>query len=94
MKPYPPELDKNLQRVEKMSDQLGMPIDEDIKLLVAVLWSNDVPTSNSCGGHADRRNGGPFIEIESPDASKLERSLHMIHDDKKKSVLHEVTRIN
>lgn len=93
---YTPELVKNLQKAETITDRLGLPIDDDIKLLVATLWSHDVPTSNSCGGHVDRRNGGPFVEIESSDVLERQRRLALIRDDEgeRMQLMRDIKRIN
>ncbi len=54
-----------LQKVDKTVDKLGRPIDEKIKLTVAALWALGFYTSNSCGGHKEYRNGGPFVYVIS-----------------------------
>lgn len=73
---YPPDISEKIQQVETITDKLGKPIDEGMKLLVAVLWTHDITTDNSCEGHNDRRTGGPFVGIVSPDALELEQHLY------------------
>jgi len=57
--------------VEKITDALGLGIDEDIKDSVVAVKAHDFPTSASCEGHlSDRENDRPFlypsIDIEEP----------------------------
>lgn len=58
-------------RVEKITDALGLGIDEKIKDSVIAVKAHDFPTSASCEGHlSDRENDRPFlypsIDIEAP----------------------------
>lgn len=64
------KLTPHLRQVESVTDRLGKPIDNNIKLLIAVLWAHGFITDNSCGGHIEYRNGGPFIWFSSQTAKQ------------------------
>lgn len=56
------------ERVDRIIDKLGHPIDENIKDMVAILNAMDFPTTSSCGGHVSGEGavGFPYIEIYIP----------------------------
>lgn len=72
---YPTELKRQLVKVDSIRDGLGKPIDENIKFLVAALRACGFTTTNSCGGHIERRTGGPYVSIESYETRELEPAI-------------------
>ncbi len=57
-----------LADVEQLKDKLGKGVDENIKESVASFLVNELPTSQSCGGHLERRFGkmrkiAPYIGV-------------------------------
>jgi hypothetical protein len=50
-------------RVDKITDTLGMPVDEGIKETVIVLNLLGFPTVQSCEGHAERGVCGPWVDM-------------------------------
>jgi hypothetical protein len=67
----PAIVQQELQKVALLSDKLGRPIDEGIRLTVAALRVHNFVTSQSCEGHLERKTAGPWVDIESPDAQRL-----------------------
>lgn len=63
-------LETNLQKAEKTTDRLSKPLDPGIKRAVALLWTLGFDTENSCYGHDQYANGGPFIWITSQNWQK------------------------
>lgn len=52
-----------LKKLEAISDNLGMLIEENIKETVAAFNVNEIPTSGSCGGHLeDDRLRYPYVQ--------------------------------
>jgi len=66
------------ERVNKLVDKLGRPIDPDILDTVAILQAHSIHTIGSCEGHADRPTGGPYVLFSAPNAKK--------YDDAKKTL--------
>lgn len=50
-------------RVDKITDKLGMPVDEGIKETVIVLNLLGFPTVQSCEGHTERGVCGPWVDM-------------------------------
>ena len=65
------ELKKIRERVDKMADALGKPVEEGIKETVTMLNAFDLITSGSCQGHLGR-GIGPWVEIY-PRVPKVEK---------------------
>lgn len=66
------DLEHELAQLQKITDKLGMPIDDGIRLPVAVLRIHGFVTTGSCEGHLGRKTHGPYITLESPDAAQYE----------------------
>lgn len=56
---------KTLENLDHIVDLLGKPIDENIKLVVASLNANGIPTVGSCGGHTEERLSFPYVYGEA-----------------------------
>jgi hypothetical protein len=53
------------EKIDKITDRLGMPIEEGIKETVVMLNAFGLRTSQSCEGHIDRKPiGGPSVLIK------------------------------
>lgn len=59
------------QRVTRMVDALGQPIDAGIRDTVIVLNFLGINTLASCEGHLDHGTGAPWVDIGSSDARPL-----------------------
>lgn len=57
--------------VEKITDGLGKGVDNDVKHIVTALRLWNFPTSGSCGGHLNRAESYPWIEIYAPEQEEL-----------------------
>lgn len=71
----PRKVKDELKKVDKIHDRLGMTVDEEVRLLVAVLRCHNFVTTASCGGHLERKTTGPYIDIKSAEGLTLERKL-------------------
>ena len=73
------ELPKSIQdqliEVDKITDRLGMPVDEGVRLLVAALRAHGFVTADSCEGHEDRRTNGPRVWLTPGENKALKRKL-------------------
>ncbi len=58
------EWDETTRKVESITDDLGKPVDSQIKETVAAFMVNDLDTSGSCEGHLDRGRPYPFIHVD------------------------------
>lgn len=67
-------------RVAGITDRLGMPVDEPIFELVVMLNLLGFQTTGSCGGHADRTTGGPYVVFESKKAQKIAEQVRLSKD--------------
>jgi hypothetical protein len=54
--------DQQLALLARMTDGLGMQVDENIKETVVGFNLNGFPTSSSCGGHVDDQLSFPYIQ--------------------------------
>ncbi|MBU3964678.1 hypothetical protein KJ591_00160 [Patescibacteria group bacterium] len=68
------EADKELkgirEKIDKMTDKLGMPIDEGIKEAVVMFNAFDIKTTQSCEGHLEegaRLTPGIMVQPETPE---------------------------
>ncbi len=77
------EIEKNrvweetMKKIEKITDNLGYPIDKNIREAVIASKLLGVETSSSCEGHIN--NIGlrpPYIEIQSPDQPERWRGVN------------------
>jgi hypothetical protein len=57
-------LNKLRKKVDKITDALGMPIDEGIKEAVIMFNAVGLYTSSSCEGHLDHGFPAPWIDVE------------------------------
>lgn len=55
------------KRVNEITDNLGMPIDERIKNTLVGLLINNIETTGSCEGHKKDGEQFPWIDIETPE---------------------------
>lgn len=55
-----------LEKVERLRDTLGFPIDPNIRETVVALNLSGMATSASCQGHIDRGRGAPWVTVEAP----------------------------
>jgi len=63
-------LNKLRKKVDKITDALGMPVDEGIKEAVIMFNAVGLYTSASCEGHLDRGLPAPWIDVEAPNEPK------------------------
>jgi hypothetical protein len=63
-------LNKLRKKVDKITDALGMPVDEGIKEAVIMFNAVGLYTSGSCEGHWDHGLPAPWIDVEAPDEPK------------------------
>ena len=63
-------LDKLRKKVDKITDALGMPVDEGIKEAVIMFNAVGLYTSASCEGHLDHGLPAPWIDVEAPNEPK------------------------
>src|SRR3712207_1504419 len=59
--------------VNRITDRLGMPIDEGIKETVVALNVLGINTVASCEGHFDRGTGAPWVAIGARGVEEVER---------------------
>ncbi|MBL7154981.1 MAG: hypothetical protein ISS88_00545 [Candidatus Portnoybacteria bacterium] len=66
------KLQKIHEDVERITDNLGKPVEQEIKETVVMFKAFDLPTSDSCEGHsleerkkegAERRSSAPYVEV-------------------------------
>lgn len=62
--------DEQRKKVDRLTDGLGMPLDEGIKEIVVALNVYGFQTCMSCEGHADRACSYPWVWIEQPSTKK------------------------
>ena len=55
------------ERVSRMVDRLGKPVDKGIAETIIVLNLLGIPTRQSCAGHLKWGVGAPWVDIESKD---------------------------
>jgi hypothetical protein len=72
---YPKQITDELIKVNKLTDRLDMPVDPDIKLLVAALHCHGFETTSSCEGHLDRGRG-PYVHIETSTAMDVYEQIN------------------
>lgn len=63
------------ERMSKVCDRLGKPIDAGIMNICVGLVANDVNTTFSCEGHLDRGEAYPWVRVGADDVSDLEQEL-------------------
>jgi len=66
------------QKVSKLTDKLGKPIDRGILDTVTILRACGIHTIGSCEGHVDRPTGGPYIIFRSPNAKKYDDAKNVL----------------
>lgn len=71
--------ERKLTEINQITDKLGMPIDEGIKEIVALLQLNGINTTGSHEGKIDRYPI-PYVDIESPDIAELEEKFESLED--------------
>ena len=71
-------LRRELSKIEEITDGLGMPIDEGIRLPVAALRIHGFVTTGSCEGHPNRRTHGPYVILNAPDAAEYESKMRSV----------------
>ncbi len=52
-----------MRKVERLTDAIGMPVDDGIKTVVCGLRLLGIPTRASCEGHDDRASSYPWVDI-------------------------------
>jgi hypothetical protein len=89
-----------LQKVSRITDNLGMHIDEKIKLLVVALNLMGFNTRQSCEGHTDHSMGSPWVDIAPPNQpdERFVREKHILNQVAKKlgfkETLEEIRKTN
>ena len=76
--------------VNKITDGLGMPIDEGIKETVVAFRVSGFPTTGSCEGHLNRGTSYPWVDI---DVSELENFKKINSAKDKASVWRKVNMV-
>lgn len=66
------------EKIDSMTDRLGMPVDEGIKEAVIALNCLGFMTTGSCFGHEGRETGGPWVDISSPELERKTEELHRL----------------
>ena len=61
--------------VGRITDRLGLPIDEGIKETVVALNVLAINTTQSCEGHPDWGTGSPWIDLAAKDSDDLEQRM-------------------
>lgn len=72
------EWEKSRAAIEKITDKLGLGLDEDIKDSVATLNAMGIPTTSSCAGHTNQGGEGfglPYIQIYAPRPKDWEENI-------------------
>lgn len=69
------------ERCKKITDGLGMPLDEGISETVVALNVLGIHTTGSCEGHLDHGVAAPWIDIAAPDTKEAERSWHHLYQE-------------
>jgi hypothetical protein len=62
-------------RASRITDKLGMPIDQGILDTVIVLNALDITTKQSCEGHVDRAVCAPWIFFTTPGIDELNKQV-------------------
>ncbi len=87
--------EKAREWVESIKDELGKPIDENIKEAVIALKAFGINTFGSCEGHLDRGDEGPYLDIQSPEVPELEMESKATESaTEKKRIVEEIERKN
>ncbi len=85
-------------KVEAITDKLGMKIDEKIKETIIGLSLLDIHTVASCEGHLDWGTYAPYIDIQAKEArikeAEIEEARAKNNEEEKKSLIKEITRMN
>lgn len=59
--------EKAEQKLDKVTDAIGKPIEQKIRRTIIALWLHNLPTNGSCEGHTNWGWGAkPWVDIESP----------------------------
>lgn len=72
---------KKIEELRGVTDRLGMPIDEKIIRVVAVLNLYGIRTIQSCEGHLDHGYAYPWIDVVSDMDEQLGKELTRIYDN-------------
>lgn len=83
-----------VESVSRITDKLGVPVDEDIKEMVAILCLFGFMTTASCGGHIDYINEGPYVMLKPKRVSELEKWLNSNTDYANKKLKDEIIKCN
>lgn len=75
-------------RVERITDKLGEPIDPNIKETIIALNVLGIHTSGSCEGHVDR-GSGPYVDIESEESEALDARYDAADNEQEKDAIAE-----
>jgi len=75
------------EQVARLTDALGMPIDNGILETVVLLNVLGIQTTASCAGHLDHGQAAPWVDIGDPEARPLARvaMLKMLEVDQARS---------
>ena len=63
-------LNKLRKKVDKITDALGIPVDEGIKEAVVIFNAVGLYTSGSCEGHLNHGLPAPWIDVKAPNEPK------------------------
>lgn len=77
----PQAIQDQLVEIDKITDRLGMPIDEGVRLLVAALRARGFTTVDSCEGHEKRRSNGPRVWLTPKNSETLLRDLRTLDEE-------------
>jgi hypothetical protein len=68
-------------RASRITDKLGMPIDQGILDTVIVLNALGITTKQSCEGHADRAVCAPWIFFTTPGIDELNKQVFQAQEE-------------
>jgi hypothetical protein len=90
------EYKKQLEIVGRMRDRLGMPVDQKIRSVVAILRCFGFYTNGSCAGHMSRATGGPYITLSSVEGENLqEKWIKLEPGSPEHTAMHkEIVKVN
>ena len=98
-RPEPTSKEKHLkeieERVERIADALGKPIDSEIKKTIISLQAWEFPTYQSCEGHSgefpeeEGESRSPWVWIEAPEPENLEKDESAQKEWKKENLKHQ-----
>lgn len=80
-------------RIEKITDKLGMPIDAGVRESIIALRAFGINTDASCEGHSERALPAPWISFSSKENGVLREKLKEVRNEGNKDEERKISQI-